>query len=207
MNQFNNFKIKNKGLTLIEMLVAVTIFSIIVGAIAGIFISGIQSQRRVLATQELLDQTSYVIEYMSRALRMARKELAIDPAKACLLEDSTTILYGQNYQLRDIDQDGEVDGIRFLNYEGKCQQFFLEDGKLYEIKSTDSSVANFGSPYFLTSPLLSINSLKFNLSGENQTDLFQPRVTIFLEISGREIKGGRPKIQIQTTISQRNLDQ
>jgi prepilin-type N-terminal cleavage/methylation domain-containing protein len=205
---YNNFSVQRfsfsvqKGVTLIEMLVAVTVFAITVGAISGIFISGIRTQRRILATQELLDQTSYVMEYAGRALRMAKKELS-DPA-TCL----TTVGRGYNYESLASDR------IRFLNYENKCQEFYQDGSVLKERKSTDNSELNFGSPSPLTSTKLNVNVLRFNLSGAAQptstdcsvTDCLQPRVTIFLEIEGRETGVGRPKIQIQTSISQRDLD-
>jgi len=186
--------IKSEGVTLIEMLVAVTIFGITIGAISGLFISGIRTQRRVLATQELLDQTSYALEYMGRALRMAKK----DTNRTCL----TTANY--NYE-----NPSGVSTVRFINYNGICQEFFSENNQLKEKKSSDGTAANLppsGTP--ITSDKLQVNFLKFNLSGEAQppTDNLQPRVTIFMEIEGRGPVGERPKIQIQTSISQRDLD-
>lgn len=180
-----NVKIRGKGLTIIEMLVAVMMFSIAVGAISGIFISGIRTQRRVLATQELLDQTSYVLEYMGRALRMAKKDLT-----------GVCITAGKNYE---ITTEG---GIQFIDHTliGNCTEFVL-DG--VQIKKRIIG----GDTWNLTSSALQVNFLRFNLSGESQADNLQPIATIFLDISGRETGfGGRPKIQIQTSVSQRNLD-
>jgi len=194
MKQWSSETIKSEGLTLIEMLVAVAVFSITIGAISGIFISGIRSQRRVLATQELLDQTSYVLEYTGRALRMAKKDLTGN----CL----TTAGAKYNYE-------SEPGRIRFLNYDSKCQEFLKEGDQLKEKKSTDNTAANLpisGTP--ITSDKLTVNSFQLNLSGQAQppTDYLQPRVTIFLEILGRETGVGQPKIQIQTSVSQRDLD-
>jgi prepilin-type N-terminal cleavage/methylation domain-containing protein len=179
-----NDKTRGKGLTIIEMLVAVTMFSIAVGAISGIFISGIRTQRRVLATQELLDQTSYVLEYMGRALRMAKKDLT----GTCI---TTT---GNNYELT-------AEGITFIDHteDSNCTEFILDGVQIKKRIGVDT--------WDLTSSALQVNFLRFNLSGEPQTDNLQPIVTIFLDVSGRETGfGGRPRIQIQTSVSQRNLD-
>ncbi|MBZ9569599.1 prepilin-type N-terminal cleavage/methylation domain-containing protein [Patescibacteria group bacterium] len=184
---------KNKGLTLIEMLVALTMFSIIVGAISGLFISGIRSQGRVLATQEILDQTSYVMEYMGRAIRMAIKDL----------NGECTSVANLNYE----KTSSGTGGIIFKNYDGICQEFFREwdamEGvhRLKEIKGVTGN--------YLTSPNLDVVS--FNIGPDaswDQNDTDQPRATIFLEIeSGRPmITGSPPKIQIQTSMSQRSLD-
>lgn len=182
-----NVKMANRGFSLIEILVAIAIFSVIVGTAMGVFASAIKSQKRVLAQQELLDQTSYAMEYISRALRMARKDIS----GSCL----TTVGAGNNY---------ETDGnrIRFLNYLNKCQEFFFENNQIKERKSTDSTAANFEASLPLTAQKILVNQFKVNLSGQDQIDYLQPAVTIFWDILGRE----QTSMKIQTTISQRNLD-
>ena len=185
---------KSKGLTLIEMLAAVTIFVIAVVAVSGIIISGIRSQRRVLATQEILDQASYVMEYMGRTLRMAKKELNCPGPQCCL----TTSGNGYNYE-------GSGDNITFIDYQDNCTEFFLDTtmgtGQLKKKDIMSGIISE------LTSPKITVNSFLVDISGEAQplTDFLQPRVTLFLELLGRESMG-QPKIQIQTSISQRALD-
>ena len=71
---------RNKGFTIIEMLVAVTIFTLVTGSITGLFISSIRSQSKVLTTQKLLDEASYAMEYMGRFLRMAKKDDSPTPS-------------------------------------------------------------------------------------------------------------------------------
>ncbi len=179
----------SKGFTLVEILVASLISLLIISVASGLFVSLVRNQRRVLAKQQLLNQTSYIIEYMSRALRMARK----DRTGTCL---STT---GLNYE----NPEGDISKIKFINHSENdiCQEFSWNEieGRLEESKDSGS----FFVP--LTSDKLQINSLKFKIFGEVGGDGLQPRVTIFLEV---QVRGGedQPKIQIQTTISQRNLD-
>jgi hypothetical protein len=111
---------------------------------------------------------------------------------------------GSNYE----NPDNDISKIRFLNYHGDCQEFSLENFQLGERKSTDESEKNLGEFQPLTSNDLEIESLKFQLAGQEQGDNLQPRATIFLEIKGKRI--AKPELQaflqIQTTISQRNLD-
>jgi len=178
----------SKGFTLVEILVASLVCLLIIGVASGLFVSLIRHQRRVLAKQELLNQTSYIVEYMSRALRMARK----DRIGTCLS------IGGLNYE----NPEGDISKIKFINHSENdvCQEFLWNrvEGRLEESKN--------GNPFIpLTSDKLQINSLKFKVFGEAGGDNFQPRVTIFLEVQIRGT-GDQPKIQIQTTISQRNLD-
>lgn len=174
---------KERGFTLVEMMVAIAVFSIIIGAVSGLFISGLRGQRNALASQRLLDQTSYALEYMSRALRMAKKQTSDLPP--CLSSS------GLNYEI-------DNSHLRFINHleNDDCQEFFLEDDKLKQKKG--------GETFDLTSPKLEITSLNFSLSGQSQEDNLQPKVTIFLNVKGKGL--GEPRINIQTTISQRNLD-
>jgi len=164
----------DRSFTIIEMLVAVAIFTLVMGMATGIFVSALRVQRQSLASQQLLDQTSYLMEYMSRAIRMAKKDMS----GVC------TGTLKSNYGFA-----GQC--LKFVNYKDGCQQFCLDGERL---KDQDGN--------YLTSPSLKVKDFNVNLSGETQTDDFQPKVTVFLNIEGKE----RSKIKIQTTISQRNLD-
>jgi len=195
-----NVKIKKGGFTLIEMMAAMIIFSLIIGAISGVFISSLRSQKSALSSQRLLDQTSYALEYMSRALRMSSKQTADIPA--CFSQS------GLNYEITQIIPG--VSGLKFINHleEDDCQGFFLQDGQLKQRKKIGQPI---GQIFDLTSPSLQITSLNFGPSppddGWSQDDNIQPRVTIFLAVKGKGQKlEEQPAIKIQTTISQRNLD-
>lgn len=180
-----------KSFTIVELLVALAIFSLIVGSASGIFVSAIRAQRKALAQQELLDQTSYLMEYISRSVRMARKELS---APDCLSEHglnyattSSRVISGKTYSGL---------GLRFRNYQGICQEFFVDSQMLKEWKE------GYLEPLPLTSGNLKVNSFNVNLVGQSQDDDLQPKVTVFFEIEGRE----QTKIKIQTSLSQRNPD-
>jgi len=173
------------GFTLIEMMVSAVIFLIIIGIASGLFISSLKAQRQALASREILDSLSYNLEYISRALRMAQKDLV-----------GTCIPNKVNYQETPRGQGG----IKFLNYDGsECQEFFLDtDGILKEDKTS------YAQSLPLTPEGITINSCKFELSGQSQDDYLQPRVTISLDVQCKKQAGVRMKIQ--TTVSQRNLD-
>lgn len=173
-----------KSFTLIEILISVFIFALVTAIANGIFVSGLRTQQEVLKREEVLNQISYALEYMSRALRMARKDLT-----------GTCISVKGNYE---ITHEGK--GIKFKNYKGECQEFYLENDALKENKN--------GILSNLTSDDLEIISLRINEHGWEQPpdDMFQPRITLFLEIKLPGLASGESILQIQTTISQRNLD-
>lgn len=179
-----------KGFTLIEMLVAMAIFSTVMGIITGIFIMGIRQQKMALDHQIVLDQTSYALEYMSRALRFAKKQLAGDPV--CLSQSGL-----------NVETTGGGLGIKFINHlqEDDCQEFFLESNQIKYRRKIGQPEEN---TLPLTSNKLEVTSFKFDLAGEYQDDDLQPRITISSEIKSAGASGQSQKIQ--TSISQRNLD-
>jgi len=187
-----------KGFTLIELIVVMAVFLFIIGAAIGIFISIVQNQKRVLSETQLLNQISYVEEYMSKALRMAKTA-----------EDSC-ILPGYVYLLTQYDTNLQAfRGIRFLNPSYTptvCQEFFLDGSGtasnpyvLKEIKNGGASVAltptnlqfdtakpirfaingSDGSASIPGSSSCSISSQ----CGASNADDFQPRVTILLNVA------------------------
>lgn len=184
-----NYISKEKGFTLVELIFVGAIFIVIIGATMSLFLSIVRQQRRILLKQELLNQTSYVIEYMSRAIRMAKK----DATGVCLGSSDA----GHNYKLT---YSGK--GIKFINHSDNdaCQEFFFDPGdqKLKESK-------NNGFPISLISDKFQINFFKINLLGDSQGDNLQPRVTLSLEIQPKGTDD-QSKAHVQTTISQRNLD-
>ena len=183
---------KQKGISLIELLVAMSVFIIISGAVSGILISGIKGQRHTLASQRLLDQTSFAMEYMSRALRLAKK--------------GDDVCIGSNVHY-EITNSGK--GIKFINHleQDDCQEFCLGNGlscdtngeQLMQVKNNPVGVLP------LTSSKLKVDSLNFLLSGgSGPPDLLQPRVTISMRVQDKS--QNQPSILVQTTVSQRNLD-
>lgn len=175
-----------KGFTLVELLVVCAVFSIIIVAIVGIYISTIKAQRYSLATQKLINESSYAMEYMSRLIRMAKK----DETGEC------GVPAGSNFSPTGSE-------LKFKNYKSpgqpNCERFYVGGvNQLYEERIG-------GGNFALTSEKFKVTNLQFYVTGENGSDNIQPKVTILLEMeaTGAEPK---PKIKLQTTVSQRDLD-
>lgn len=210
----------SKGFTLIELIVVMAVFLFVIGAAITIFISIVQHQKRVLAEQQLLNQISYVEEYMSKALRMANA----DNLGSCLGLDNT----GYIYLLTRYDLVSQVfKGIKFINQSDNnaCQEFFLDSGDAStQLVLKEEKNNNPGTITPLTPDNLQINYIKFSINGSNGSTFTslscptnlqcgasnadtttQPRVTILLDV---KIPGDsqEPDRIIQTTVSQRNLN-
>jgi len=176
IGKVNNMK---KGITLVELLISIGLFSIVIVAFLQLFSSAFAEQRKILVKNFLLNNTSYSVEYISRALRMAQKD-----------NGGNCISSGNNYE---IILNGQ--GIKFLNYKGQCQEFFLEN-KILKVRKFDfPDVA-----HELISNDLKVNKLIFQST--DGTLNVQPKITFAVEFETQL----EEKLKIQTTVTQRNLD-
>lgn len=179
------------GFTIPELLVSLFVFSLAILGAGGLLVSGINVQRRSEVQQELMDQASYLAEYMSRDLRQARKELGSPPL--CLTAR------GFNYE---ITEGGK--GIQFLNKGNQCQEFRLAGTRIEEVFWLGGVVT---SRAFLTSDNVQVAGLTFVISGQDQGDNLQPKATFAIELKGKVLQAGfQPVTRIQTTVSQRKID-
>lgn len=174
------------GFTLVEMLVVLAIFSIMLTAIALVFISGTKVQANSLASEQLLEQLNYAVEYMGRSIRMAKKATN---ANCIANSDNYSSTSSTSPSIGFVDNDGVSD---------ECIYFRLIDSRIYKGDWNDN-----GFP--LTSDDIKITKLSFNISGGAGSSGLQPKVTVLIEA---ESKSGNPiqKISLQTTISQRDLN-
>jgi prepilin-type N-terminal cleavage/methylation domain-containing protein len=176
-------KDKNKGFTLIEVMIASFVFLLIVGSTIGLLTSVIESQVTSLREQKSISEVSYAMEYISRSLRMAKK----DETGSC------TGVSNQTYSVRGSKE------VVFLNYYGKCQMFsseLLTDGssRIYERRSINETSNDFSGPVHVTSANIYVHHLAFVPATSGW-----PRIMINIKFGpSQEIS-----MHLQTSVSQR----
>lgn len=174
--------IMKSGFTLIELLVAMSIFSIAIVSATSLFISAMRGQRNAIAQQNLIENTRFVLEHMSRQIRMAQRldsAVALCPANVFFSDSGPT--------------------IRFIDYKGNCLEYRVSSNKI-QMSS--------GGPFAdLTSDDIRVSNLYFLVDGRLPNDVKQPRVTIYINADVPSVlPGGSSDIRLQTTVSARNLD-
>ncbi|OHA74104.1 MAG: hypothetical protein A2940_00425 [Candidatus Wildermuthbacteria bacterium RIFCSPLOWO2_01_FULL_48_29] len=169
-----------RAFTLIEMLVALAVFGIIIGITSGYLVSAISVQRETLAIRPMVDETSFVAEYMSRALRPAQRS----QDASCL---SASGLY------YEVSPTG--DSVTFIDEDERCREMYFEAGA-GKIRETIDGVDG-----ALTSSSLDIQNMEFVLPASAER---HPQVTFSMEVRPREETASRV-LRIQTTISQREF--
>src|SRR5579863_878145 len=118
-NLKNNMQNPERGFTLVELAVVLAIFFIIISAVITVFITAIQQQKRLLDQQDLLNQVSYVTDFVSASLKAAVPDT-----------NGSCIGAGNIYQLTNCPNGTLVpcNGIKFINQfdGGACESIFLD---------------------------------------------------------------------------------
>jgi prepilin-type N-terminal cleavage/methylation domain-containing protein len=171
-----------RGFTLIEVLVAIALFSITVSIAMGGLAVALRSQRQVAALISANNNVSLVLEQIARELRtgyyICRPSVSNpNPCPA-----------------------GEID---FTNAKSELVIYRLNNGVIERAVRNASGIYNF-SP--ITGSNVAIQYLNFTLFGNLAGDGWPPRVTVSVGVSAKGIGVPNDVTNLQTTISARALD-
>ena len=177
--------IKNeKGLTLMEMIVAIAVFLVVVIMSSNIFTAVMSGQKRSIAQQNTQENMRYVFEVLGKEIRQAQRS------------DQDCFGAGVN---RVFNTAGGDSILYFKNEEDECVAYFLLDGVL---------VVRRGVRMASTTPeFLEISGLTFdvtdNLIIAGASARVQPRITIKMRAAARNETLNTVMLNMQTTISSR----
>lgn len=208
-------KSEDKGFTLIELVVAVGIFALVATLSVSSLLVLTATETRVFAVQTAQDNLRYALETMAREIRTGTcyRGGDTDPASVCFGIESplqpltknctnTHCLQFRNAAGKEVKYDrGTGEGIcraaSGSEFAGGC---------LIKSSADTSADISTADAYPLTSPEVKIEDLEFYVSGENDGDAEQPRVTIILKASTKDKKGATVRLDVQTTVSQLEQD-
>ena len=175
---------KQQGFTLVELIVAMSLFSIIVVVISGIFMQTVKFQKIVANRAAAIDNLGLAMEEMARAIR-------------------TGVFFDQ------LEEGGSLASVGSLTFTDYRKQVIiyslgLEDSRNRVMKKVVSSdQENYDLP--ITSSNIEITDLKFILQGKNKAavgqgnDNIPPRITISMTAKGIYQK----PFTLQTTVGAR----
>lgn len=186
MFRSRNILQNSKGYTLVEILIAMSVATIVIGSSMAMFSNALSVQSRIINLNDTISELNYLMNYISRNLRMAQ----YDKAGVCGELDA-------NYNQLGTDE------IYFKNQEGNCWGFYLANGVIYK---DDDLNQNPSQDVRLTSELIEVKTFKVvdSIGSWLRTDLYQPRVTLLIEAINS--KDPDRTVKLQTTISQASLD-
>jgi prepilin-type N-terminal cleavage/methylation domain-containing protein len=177
-------KNKNRGFTLVEMLVAVALFVLITTFSLGAVLSVFDANRNAQASKTVVDNLNFSIENMARTMR-----------------------FGDHYYCGISNDEEAVNNCSgggnsiSVTFSGTRVVYKLENGI---IKRSDNGGANYSD---ITSYDTVIESLKFYVFGSDLSpNTEQPYIVVVI----KGYVGSKPTLQssflIETLISQRTLD-
>lgn len=193
----NNIK-NEKGYSFIEMIVALALFSVVFLMITTIFLSLAESQRSVIATQNIQESMKFIFEVMSKEIRAAQKSDNSCAATFSLVADESTPNKVYNTAL-----SGAI--FYFKNKHDECVMYSLKNdsgvGRL-EIKRDNGALIDL----FVTPKDINVENLKFVVYDDDIGAFHskQPYLTMRVDVEsygGKQIH--KQRTTLQTTISSR----
>ncbi|HEY0220975.1 MAG TPA: prepilin-type N-terminal cleavage/methylation domain-containing protein [Candidatus Paceibacterota bacterium] len=172
----------DKGFTLIELMVASSLFLVVMLIMSGSILSVFGANQRSKNLRSVMDNMNLTLESMTRTIRFG-----------------TNYHCGSAGNLSDPNNcAGGANSITVRSSDGVQTTYTIAGGRIIRRIG--------GVDYFMTSPEVVIDRLNFTVGGAPFGDLYQPNVLI--NISGHvEAKASdRANFILQTTVSQRRFD-
>lgn len=174
--------IRQRGFTLIEMLVATALFVTVMTIAVGSLIVILDANRKAQTVSSNINNVFFSMETMTRLIRT-----------------------GYDYYCGgDVNSTGVLDcpsgdtSISFIDDLGKRNVLSLSEGAVSRTFE--------GSTFKITSPDFIVQTLRFTVTGSTRSDTTQPTVTIVLVGATGVGTPEESSLRVQTTLTQRLLD-
>lgn len=168
-----------KGFSLLELIIAIFIFSLVMMVVVSAFLRVADARKRAKGMQQNLENMQYAMELMAKSLRTGSM----------------------------ISAGGTAPNIQFFeNSQGKCIEYAFQNNRLqYRVGSgADKASCSFSSAFSdMTNEFVTANS-GFKITPSSSSVL--GRVTVVMEICSDASCSG-DKSSIQTTVSLRDYDE
>ncbi len=184
---------KKSGFTLIEAIVATSVFAFVVSSIIGVYISALQIDRKTRAQREVTQNARYIMDFLAKEVRNGEINYATYPGQTADESD----------QFHLINQAGELEIFRRVLVSGPdcvtgvCKIVLAKQG---------------GGTSDLTSAGVKVTKLEFRTSPTQdpftpaKTTNVQPHVIVVMELTSSRYS--RPqdqaKINVQSTFTVRH---
>ena len=182
----------NKGYTIIETMIAISLFLIAVTIGMGALLNANLIHNQSQNTRSIMDNLSFIMDDMSRNLRTGFNYHCVDDGDYNATSAHSCLTDGKGISFQQ-----STDGSQWV-------YGILSNGSSYEIKKSTDGGNNFIS---LNPSEVQIDGTKssFIVTGAEPGDGLQPFVTIKL-VGSISYKGVAMPFSLQTSVSQRLLD-
>ena len=167
-----------KGFTLLELIIALGLFSVIVLIAVGGFARALRVQRQLSAFGSVNANMRLVLEQMAREIRT-----------------------GANFCTNGTFC-ASSDVLSFINAHGENVTYCFSGNAIKRVIGANPCDAG----QKITANNISISHLIFLLSGNLSSDKYPPRITILMGAAPIDASASNYKLYLQTTVSSRALD-
>lgn len=165
----------NQGFTLIELLVAMTTFSVVMIAVADIFLTGIGGTQRIFGSQVVQETGRFIMESVAKEIRMG----------------SVDSLGGTAYSSLPDGASGPYDSLAIVNTNGQTVSYVFDPAT--------GQISRSGA--VLNSSDVEVSGKFYLIKNDN----LQPRLTLVLGLVNRSAKAkNQSTINLQTSVSSRD---
>lgn len=193
-----------KGISLVELVVAVSIFSSVMLAATGIFINAIKAQKAIIAKQNVMNNMRYIMEFMVKDIKMA--QVALSPDLTFKGANGLKLNIDNNF----LEPSTAISFIRFN--EDEVKYFFYNEtdagGNVVksEVRRTNiTSLSNADDDQSISSDEVLITGLSFTGNdwslSTGAPSPAAPFITILIKARAKNGVGG--EMELQTGISPR----
>lgn len=173
------------GFTLVEMIVAVSVFVVVMVSGIGALVSMTEANRKAQALRTVMDNLNFALENMTRSMRVG--------------VDYHCGAVGDLQSPRDCAIDGDS-FIAFTDSDGDRLIYRLNNGRIEKSE-------NLGLTYLgITAPEITIEDLRFFVQGSLEGDGLQPKVLVIARGVAGAAEGAETTFSVQTLASQRLRD-
>lgn len=110
MKKVQNFKFRQNtaGLTMIELIVAIGIFSLVIGMAFSTFVLALASQRRIIALRNTEDNVRFTIEAMAREIKTGKNFNGGGSSVSFTNAKGEAVIYRLNNNVVEKSSDGGI---------------------------------------------------------------------------------------------------
>lgn len=174
LKKINEFE---KGFTIVEVLIASFVFSIIAIGISSIFIGILTNERRAFAAQKIEENEMFVLEMMARDIRVSKI----------------------------LDQNDLNCGLTTLTINHPDKGIIIYSLNAGVVQKTEGGIPEGGIPVDISSTDVNFTRMNFCVRGSGATDLQQTVVTIISSVQNRTGKE-KLTFNVQTAVSSRSVE-
>jgi prepilin-type N-terminal cleavage/methylation domain-containing protein len=183
-----------RGFTLVEMLVALTLFVTTISIAIGGFVTALRTQRQIASLIAANNNLSLTLEQMAREIRtgysFCRSGMSCyDSASSACGHPGTPIASNE---------------LNFVNSATQLITYRLEGGAIK--RDIGSSFGGSVTTETITSDNVTVRRLDFTMCGYAPADGWPPRITISVGVSSNDPAFQDTIINLQTTVSARQID-